>query len=479
MTNAPAVVVGRPDGFGLRKVTVDGKPVGQARSAGDLQKILRRAGVAFEKDIQWIGGDCTVWPGYPWKRRAVGLAMTAGLLATACELVWIGRIDAFHALSYPGRVTGIIFLGAAVVAVAAALAAFDYWHKRKRSYSGIIIFIGGLSALAVNLLLLFMHVNAWEYTPYLLVRAALAFWSVWALWVLCRNRAWTGIRNPVRVLAGAVIPILLAVANMAYTQIYLPSVTYPLVETGADLGTAAWDGKGKVMVLTVHLHVKNLGQIPVYILGSIYFINGRTPSNVQPGQPQAQYRLVTSGEFINPPGLSLSPGEEMSADEYVEIPQPDRFKSIMAQTELYMVRKDKATVSAEYELSGIGRGKLQKQGRAEDPPGPAADYFRYQADLSNSNELLNETRGRPRVTLWWVRQNRYPYITVAVTAPGEKKPFSVNYLFRNDKAIERYGLQKVRGSMTQKTYAQLLLEAEGKRPAGDARARPTDSGRPS
>ncbi|MFF4370663.1 hypothetical protein [Streptomyces sp. NPDC001594] len=476
MANAPAVVVGRPDGSGLRKVTVDGKLVGQACSAGDLQKILRHAGVAFE-GIQWIGGDCTVWPGCNWRRRTVGILMAAGLLATAWELVLIGRVDSFHALTYAGRITGMIFLGAAVAVIAAAAATFDYWRKRRKGYSGMVVFIGVLIALMVNVLLLLMHMSSRGYTPYLRIRVVLVAWCIWALWILFRSRPWKGIRYPVRIVAGAVVPVLLAVANMAYTLIYLPSVTYPLVQASAQLGTASWDGRRNKMVMTVRLHVVNSGQIPVYVLGSIYWINGMTPVNAGPGQPQATFRLIDSGEFIQPPGMSLSPGQEFSEDEYVEIPQPDRFKSVEAKVELYMVRKDKTTINPSYELSKAGRGTLKKLGKSEDPPGPPAYYFRYQADLSNSNELLNETRGRPRVTLWWVYQDKYPYLAVAVTAPGEKPPFHVEKLVASDKANERYGLEKVKGSMTQKTYAQLLKEAEDKSPAGGAEPKPTDSGR--
>ncbi|MEW1637948.1 hypothetical protein AB0469_28260 [Streptomyces sp. NPDC093801] len=478
MTNAPAVVVGRPEAFGLRKVTVDGKTIGKACSAGDLQRILRHAGLAFESEIQWMGGDSTVWPGCGWKRRATALLMAGGLLATVFQLVRIGSVDTFGALDYLGRITGFVFLAAAVVVAAAVLATFDYWRKRTKSYSGIVVFIGVLFSFAVNALLLCMHINAWVFTPYLPFRVVLLVWAGWALWVLFRERAWKGIRNPKRVVVGAIVPVFLAAANMAYTQVYLPSVTYSLVDTSAELGEATWDSSRKVMALTVHLRVKNNGQVPVYILGSIYWINGMALPNTPPRQDHGTYKLIDNGEFIKPPGMSLNPGEEHSEDEYVEIPQPERFKSVMASTELYLVRKDRAIISPTYENSGLGRGKLRKEGKDQDPPGPLVDYTRYQADLSNSNELLDEVRGRPRVTLWWVRQNRFPFMAVSVTQHGENKPFSVNFLYANDKAIERYGLQRIRGSMTQKPYTELVQEATGKHPAmSDVPAAPTDSGR--
>lgn len=479
MTNAPAVVVGRPEAFGLRKVTVDGKTIGKACSVADLQRILRHAGVAFEGDIQWMGGDSTVWPGCAWKRRTTALLMAVGLLATVFQLVRIGSVDTFDALDYVGRITGFVFLTAAVVVAAAVLATFDYWRKRTRSYSGVVVFIGVLFSFAVNALLLCMHIDAWVFTPYVPFRAVLFVWALWALWLLSRDRVWKGIRNPKRVVLGAVVPVFLAAANMAYTQVYLPSVTYPLVYSSADLGNATWDKSRKVMALTVHLRVKNEGQVPVYILGSIYWINGQALPNTPPRQDHGKYKLIDNGEFIQPPGMSLNPGEEHSEDKYIEIPLPDRFKSVMASTELYMVRKDRAIISPTYETSGLGRWKLTRQGKAQDPPGPSVDYTRYQADLSNSNELLDEVRGRPRVTLWWVRQNKFPYMAVSMADQGEKKPFSVNFLFANDKVIERYGLQRVRGSMTQKPYAELVQEATGKHPStSDVPAAPNDSGRP-
>lgn len=61
----PSVVVEPPDDDGLRKVVIDGKSKGKLWSHHELQKVLHRAGMAPEYEIEWRGGDGTVWPHTP------------------------------------------------------------------------------------------------------------------------------------------------------------------------------------------------------------------------------------------------------------------------------------------------------------------------------------------------------------------------------------------------------------------------------
>ncbi|MEV7618007.1 hypothetical protein [Streptomyces sp. NPDC089799] len=467
MENIPAIVVGPPDCIGLRKVVIDGKSAGAVWSLHELHDLLRHAGVEPGNGIQWLGGDDTVWPDRPWRRRITGILMAVGLLVTARICLVIGKRDTIDALTFAGRATGLIFLIMGAAELLATVAACDYWRKRKRKYSGPILLLGVLVALLVGLLLLYMHIISQPYTHYMLRWIALTVLSAWALWILVRNRAWEGLRNPWRVALGAVVSTLIVIANLAYTQIYVPSVTSPIVQTSAEFGTPSLGRDGTTMYVPVRLNIRNTGEVPVYILGSMYWIRG-IGNVVSPSS--ADTVLIQPGEFIRPPGRSLNPKEDFSEDVVARIPSSGdlKFEAIAAQVEAYVVRKDRLKMSEDYGDSGKWRSELKAKGEDKDPPGPDSEYRRYQSRFSNSSELLNVTRGRERVTLWWVLRGNTrppgPYLDVDVSLPGEKETYDLHDAATRKRAEELYGLQLIPGSIAEIPYAGLLKAAQGQRP---------------
>ncbi|WP_327362190.1 hypothetical protein [Streptomyces sp. NBC_01296] len=480
MANTPVVAVGRPDGLGWRHVTINDHPAGQVRSMGELRRLIRGAGLVSGYDIHWIGEDCTVWPDCPWYRRTVGTLMAAGLLATACMLFKIGMKDTLNALTYSGRITGIIFLLAFLLEIIAAAAAVDYWHKRKMAYSGMIILMGALVSLAVSLLLLIVWMtDGGDYAGYLPFWIIFTLWSVWTVVTLIHGRAWIGIPHPRRIVAGAVVSALIAITNVTYTQIYIPYATSPLVMSSASFGKPSLDGERKKMYLPVHLYVKNSGQIPIYLLGSIYWLEGGPaidPPRTDSPHRDLSYTLIHDGEFIKPPGRPLNPGQEFSEDEVIEFTL-DKFKyeAVRVYTELYAIRKDRVTIVGDYERSGRDLQALKREGKDQDPKGPRQGYFRYQTEISNSNEILNVTRGRQRITLWYVDNKKKPYIYAVVAPPSERVDFDLGHVHANQEAIDRYGLEAVRSSITQKPFKELMemAEAEPKLPEGESPTPPS------
>ncbi|MFI8237468.1 Yip1 family protein [Streptomyces sp. NPDC085866] len=458
MANTPVVTVGAPDDLGLRKVMIGGRTVDRVRCPRELQRLLRRVGLASGYDIEWLGVDGTVWPDRPWRRRTIGALMAVGLVAADCVLIRIGVVDSTNSLTYAGRITGAIFIFLALVELVAAFATLDYWRKRKMKYSGAVILFGVLVALSVGLLLLAVQVHGRVVNGRLLLWVALVFWSSWALWILVRGQAWKGIRNPRRIAIGATASALLAIANLTYSQVYVPYTTDPLVQSGAEFETPSMNREGTVMYLPVHLYVKNSGKISVYILGSIFWIHGR--------DERATYDLINSGDFVTPLGRALNPGEEVAQDAVVEIKNPEKSKydAVRVQTEVYVIRRDRVRMGAGYDRSGEHAWRLKEQHKDKDPQGPDGEYLRYQSDISNSDEILNLTRGRQRVTLWRVDDREKPAIYVNVAPPGERKGFDSYDIHANQDAVDRYGLEDVRGSMAQTPFTELLGRAQAERP---------------
>ncbi|MFF2790945.1 hypothetical protein ACFVT6_30025 [Streptomyces sp. NPDC058049] len=462
----PAVVVEPPDGNGLRKVVIDGKPAGKVWSHHELEQVLHRAGVAPDADIEWRGGSCTVWPAHSWGRRITGIVMALGFLATAAMCTWIGMKDSLDALTFAGRVTGFLFLFMAVLELIAVVAGFDYWRNRKRKYSGPVLLLGALIELFVGSVLLLMYAanrDKPSFTLCLVLWVGIVVCASWSLWVLCRRRVWKVLRYPGRIAVGAIVSTLLVITNLAYTQIYLPSMTRPLVQGSTEIGMPSLNKDGTKMYLRVRLHLKNSGEVPVHILGSIYWIQLKLASD-----PKDRYKLLKPGQLVEPPGRELSPQEEISEDVVVEIKNPGKadYEAVTAQVEAYAFRQDRMTIDAAFKDSGEWRGKLKKEGKDDDPPGPPPadkEYFRYQSAISQSSELLNLTRGRERVTVWWLYR-RLPVVYVDVASPDVRKRFDLNDPKEQRRAVDRYGLAFVRGSMAQMPYTELLKEAQAHRP---------------
>ncbi|MEU6867262.1 hypothetical protein ABZ924_29120 [Streptomyces sp. NPDC046876] len=449
------VTVSRPDRLGWRRVTIDGHPAGKARSHGELKAILRHANLPTELQIEWQGGGKHHWPDCSGARRVASALMAATLGATAYLLIKIGAKDMLGALTYAGRITGITLLVVALLEIVAAGAAVDYWHMRKVPFSGMAVLIGASISIALSSVLIFVQVWGWSYTDYLKYWILLLLFSLATLGIMIRERAWRAIKNPKRIVVGTVASALLAITNVTYTQIYVPYATSPVVQSLASFGKPTVDEKKTQMYLPVHLSVRNAGQIPVYVLGSIYWVHGGradSPLNI----------LIQDAEFIRPPGRPLNPGEEFSDDELIEIKRTDwnRYEAVDVRTELYVIRMDRVIIGGDYEFSGRSLAKLKKEHKENDPRGPADDYLRYQTGISNSNEILNVTRGPQRLTLWYTHRKDWPYLHVDVAPPGERIAFDPCKPDANKDAIKRYGLERVRGSIVEKPFTELLEAAK-------------------
>ncbi|THA44959.1 hypothetical protein [Streptomyces sp. A1136] len=382
--------------------------------------------------------------------------MVLGLLATACPLFRIGLSDSGDALTYGGRIAGFTVLVAAVVELIAAAAAVDYWRKRRWSYSGVAVLAGVVLALLCSISFLFLQVGEC-FTGYTLVGIVLAIWSSVALFRLIRCRAWQGLHVPRKIAIGVIVSTLLAGTNLAYTQLYVPYVLPPVIQSGAEFRESILANGGAQMYVTVHLYVKNAGQVPVYILDSIYWIHGGPASSVSDAKA-ARDDLIYDGAFVTPVGRVLNPGEEVAQDAVVEInnPQKRAYEAVKAQTDVYVIRKDRMTMPSDYERSRVGAARLKREASGGDPPN--AEY-RYRSAISNSSEILNLTRRRQRISVWRVDNGEWPAIVVDVSPPGDRIAFDPIRPLKNQKIIDRYGLTRVRGSTAQMPYPELLQKA--------------------
>ncbi|MET9886510.1 hypothetical protein ABZZ20_25905 [Streptomyces sp. NPDC006430] len=490
MNSQPLIVVEPPDSRGLRVVRVRGEIVGRAWSLQDLRRLLRSAGIPDDLDLKdsahvhWRGGGFETWPARPWERRATSVLMAAGLLVTAAVLGRIGKTDISEALTYGGRVAGATFLFASAVELIAAIAVLDYWGKRRWVFSGAAVLIGVAIALGVNTLLLFMQIDAREYTPYAWIWPTVLVWSFWALWKVNPQQVWRQSPHPKRVAIGAAVTALIAIANLIYSQVYIPYANPVTMGMVVKFGKPRLNAERTVVYLPMAVTLKNNGKVSFYILGSLYEVYGRsadftekargmkdwkrdlqTGGDVQRNNEVLGRELISSGTIMaDEGGTFLEPGDDFTEDKIVVISAASKFDSIDGSARAVVMRKDRATVSGDYASSATASWS-EDLSHAENAPEWVAqagdEYIRFHARLYYSTEILNVTR-RPRyVTLWRVahkssnvKYDEYADITAIITLKGEEgRGMSA---LEWDEISESYGLLTVFTGTVREPFAALL-----------------------
>ncbi|MFF8969117.1 hypothetical protein [Streptomyces sp. NPDC014995] len=424
MENGPKVTVEPPDRRGLREVSVGGETVGSAWSLKGLRRILRRLGYPGDvnvKDgtfIRWLGGDSRTWPDQPVKRRITIAVMMAGLLGSMVLLVVIGMPDVLRGLTFAGRVTGFLFVFAGLIQGLAASAVLDYWGKRRVRFSGAAVLLGALIALATNSLLLLLWLQEMEYTRYLLAYFPLWCWSLGALWLLVREKTWTGIPHPKGFAAGITATAVIAGANLVYSSMYQPASQPLLVSLEAKFGKPTVDPRTSFVELPLTLHARNKGKVPAYIISDDYSVYGhmvklsKTSSGLQDTKKAmedesdaARYasgaatETLSAGRFLSI-GSSLEPGEEYTAERLVRLPATADYEALEVYFSLGLIRKDRGRIS-EWEFPYPHLSWEKDEGRFYCPPRDCGESLIYHSKVQHNNNIINVTR-RPRyVTTWW------------------------------------------------------------------------------
>lgn len=85
--------------------------------------------------------------------------MVLGLLVSAAVLFRVGLTDTLGALTFGGRVMGVVFLAGALVETVAAAAALDHWGKRATRYAGQSLLLGVVVVTVTSLMFLILQ---WE-----------------------------------------------------------------------------------------------------------------------------------------------------------------------------------------------------------------------------------------------------------------------------------------------------------------------------
>ncbi|MGG7568714.1 hypothetical protein [Streptomyces sirii] len=370
------------------------------------------------------------------------------MLAAMALLAIVGSPDAFGAQTFAGRMTGSLFVFLGAVEGVAALAVLDYWGKRRWKFSGAVVLVGALIATSISSLLLLIWLQEREFTKYLLIYLPLWFWSLWALWVVIREKSWKGTPHPKKFAAGVTVTVLIAAANLAYTDIYQPATTPVLFKLEVKFGKPRIDANRPIIQLPLVFHATNVGKVAGYILNDDYWLYGRSLKFSYGSEGQKKSRaMMESGYDVglhvsNPVdeilstgqpydvGSWLEPGEEVHEEKVIQLPKDSKYDLIGVHMEVTEMRKDRGKLGSDYSLVHFSWEK--SEGKSYCPPEKCYDHVFYQGRVRHNNNLVNVTR-RPRyiTATWGAETPMETFVETSIYGPKSKV---------SEEEADRYGI---------------------------------------
>lgn len=482
MSIRPWAIVEPPDSRGLRRITIGGQTVGSAWSRAELAKILRRHGYAENMDlddpasIYWREGDSRSWPDRAWRRRSIMSLMMAGLLASMVFNVVIGWPDASGALTFAQRLTGVLFVLSGMMLGISAVSTLDYWGRRQFKASGAIVLLGAFIVLATDSLLLLLWFEEREYTHDLLVYFPAFCWSIWALWILVRQKSWRGIPQPKKFAAGVVATALLTAVSLAYSTMYQPAAAPMHFTLKAEFGKAREDNNLPFVHVPLTLHMKNTGGIPVYIVNDIYTVRGRVAlysqgegdlmaewresvgkQGTREGEAdlyvdQLEYTTISSGRFYES-GNSLDVGQEYTLKRVFQIPKEAEYDTVSVELKISYMRKDRGRIDVE-EFRSPHPSWNERDRRHYCDPAICGGQLVYRGRVRHNNNLINVTRKPRYVTAIWSPEGRF----ISSISSFPFNFFGVGDYEEERRELERYGAARAQAN-SEISAAELLKSA--------------------
>ncbi|MFE0200606.1 hypothetical protein ACFW0I_33355 [[Kitasatospora] papulosa] len=463
-TSQPQVVVHAPDSRGLREVSVGGVSVGRAWSTRDLRRVLRRAGLPADIDLHHPGkvrwrADAALWPDRTWLRLATACLMALGIVTSAAVLFRVGLSDTLRALTFSGRVMGVVFLAGALMEVAAAAAVVDYWGKRKVRYSGPCVVLGVVIATATSAMLLILQWEGGYLHGWFWLWIALVAWSGWAVWELSRQKAWQGVPHPKRFAVSLALSALVGAASTAYSSMYSPYVAPPKVPFSVSFGKPNLNATHSTLYVPAQFTFRNEGSVSIFVIGTLWKANlwpstftekvtdfGTVKNELGDGVETYRHetfqgisRLLAAGQ-ISPPGSRLDPGDDFSKNVVIEVPLKAGDGRLYLSASISFIRADRGKLANSYPKSVEHSWNTRSAAKEHqwDAPNWLAEkgdeFFRYRSRIYRTSTIMNMTQHPDWVAMWWVipKSNKRSWF-----APGDTDPKMAVHIARDPNSEEQ------------------------------------------
>ncbi|MFF8269623.1 hypothetical protein ACF059_19855 [Streptomyces sp. NPDC016562] len=460
----PQVIVHAPDSRGLREVSVAGRTVGRAWSPPDLRRVLRRAGMPPDLDLGHPGevrwrADPGLWPDRPWRRRAQACSMTLGLLVSAAVLFRVGLSDALRALTFGGRVMGVVFLAGALLETVAAGAVFDRWGKRTTRYAAQCVLLGVVIATVTSLMFLVLQWEGGYHAGLFPLWIALVVWSAWAWWEMNRQKVWREIEHPKSFATGVALSALIGSTSVAYSAMYTPYVAPPKVPFMVSFGKPTLNAAGTSLYVPAHFTFRNEGTISIFVIGTQWSATVWPSTFREKGTGLSRWRdelgdgwdthrhedfnhpvrMLAAGQIASA-GSRLDPGDDFSKDAVIEVPLRGSSQGrLQLAADISFIRADRCKLSNSYPQSIEYSWDVDSADRKHlwDAPrwlaNPGDDFFRYRSRIYRSSAIMNMTQAPDWAAMWWVIPKWHEG---ELFAPGETIPYMQVHISRDPNSRE-------------------------------------------
>lgn len=348
------------------------------------------------------------------------------LVGAAVLFVFIGQNDVSTALTYIGRLAGVLVLCAALITlIAAAAAGYCRWGPRQLQHSWLAVVVGVVVVSASFLVLLIVHINGHDYSQLtLLIWIGFIFWSFWAFWQLIfRQNVLQGTTYPTALRIGVAITGLVALGNFMYSRVYEPSVSPINLSITTRFGTPRPNLDGRSIYLPLTIRLKNKSKIGLYLLGNVlyvYNLRGKyeaTPKTDEElvdesvaGYPLDRFRRPGEFEVIRGGGFllaarervdQLSPGEEREYEQVIVVPKGPEYDVIRTWAQVTVLRVDAAKLSHQC----FATVTEARRGCGYPLPGwvknrSATEYLLHYVELEPGNQILKWTRKHRKVFVY-------------------------------------------------------------------------------
>jgi len=395
-----------------------------------------------------------------WQSRVSFAVMLLTLILTTALLARFGSEDFFHALTFPGRITGAVLLAVSLTTLLGAAGVLDHWVRHCFPYSGLVALIGAFAALLTNVLVLVGTVRDGDSKWYPAAFAALAVGAAWAVLTVWRTTVL--IPAPKRVAAAVIVSSIIAVANFGYQNLYVPyqRETRPLITL--SMGKAVLSKDRKAFSVPIDITLQNHGSVGFYVLGTEFHAMGLRVPLSRKDRLRQQWRddaaQWTKSSEVNP--LSRrevhQPGELVEAQPWmpygqwiessdtfatrlvVQMPMNTPYDQVAFYATASLARKDRLVLQPPLQFMGNSWGGGKTSGQVKQDQKRGVDSLIYRARVHENNAFDEYTRDARFVTVYWKFGPQGANVMTSVARGGEED--RVLTPAEQRELVSRYGL---------------------------------------
>lgn len=413
----------------------------------------------------------------PWVRRIprvtrallTAASVTAVLVVTTFVLGSFGFDDASTALTFPGRITGVVLIGVAVITVCGAVAVLDHWWWKRFPYSGMVALIGVTAAFLTNLWLLVKAVTGGDSAYYWALFGVLTAGSAWAVHAVLRTSV--VIPAPKRVAAAVIISAVVPLVNFGYQDFYQPSQIGAKPVIRLTPGNPVLSQDRKAFAVPVDIEIVNRSEVGFYVLGAEFHAMGERVrlstrdrlrgqwrddaeqwSKYQERNPLSRREIHQPGELVSAepwmlPGFWIEANDSFVTRTVVRLPLNTPYDQVAFYATANLAREDKLFLyPLEFKGYSWQGGKVPQwlqKGQKD------FDSLVYRARVHENNALDDRLMAPRYASVYWKFGTHGAQVVVTITRSGEDN--RVQNPVESLKLRHRYGLVDVQTGPIERT----------------------------